>query len=261
MVRGNWCAVLTAFVFFYCDWTVAEELAHVRVMSFNIHAGRGVDGRLDLSRIARTIREVDPDLVALQEVDRGTKRSDGRDLLSELSSLTGMNAAFGKAIEFQDGEYGVGVLSRFEIQDSQVYRLPTSEGREQRVALEVRIRSQQLPKLVFVSTHFDHTADALDRISQARRIVKLFSHGPSAAIVAGDLNATPESAPIAVLKKHWKLADKRNRPTHSSELPKKKIDYILYEDQVWNVASFHVVEDKVSSDHRPVAAELIVRSE
>ena len=82
----------------------------VRALTYNIHHGEGTDGRLDLSRLAAIISSAAPDLVALQEVDLGTARAGGVDQLAELGRLTGMHPVFGKAMDYQGGAYGVGVL-------------------------------------------------------------------------------------------------------------------------------------------------------
>src|SRR5258707_15896745 len=87
----------------------------VRVLTYNIHHGEGTDGEFDLPRLANVIKSVEPDLVALQEVDEATERASGVDELAELGRLTGMHTAFGKAMDFQGGAYGVGVLSRWSI--------------------------------------------------------------------------------------------------------------------------------------------------
>ena len=75
--------------------------ARVRVLTYNIHHGEGMDGRIDLVRQAEILNREAPDLVALQEVDRGTKRSGGVDQLAELGRLTGLTPTFGRAIDFQ----------------------------------------------------------------------------------------------------------------------------------------------------------------
>ena len=76
---------------FVAYWVVslaaAEQPARLRVLTFNIHHGRGADGQIDLARIARTVRAASPDLVALQEVDRNTSRSGGQDQLKQLAKL------------------------------------------------------------------------------------------------------------------------------------------------------------------------------
>src|SRR5690606_14987157 len=92
----------------------AEPL-RVRVMAYNIHHCLGIDGELDVERIAGVINAANPDLVTLQEVDNRTERSDRVDQAAELGRLTGMHARFGRAIDHQGGEYGQAILSRWPI--------------------------------------------------------------------------------------------------------------------------------------------------
>src|ERR1700674_4525771 len=80
-----------------------------RVLTYNIHHGQGTDGRFDLSRLAGVMKRVQPDVVALQEVDRGTERSGGVDQLAELERLTDMHAEFGKTMDYSGGRHGGGV--------------------------------------------------------------------------------------------------------------------------------------------------------
>ena len=111
----------------------------LRVLTYNIHHGEGLDGRLDLARTAAIVSGADPDLVALQEVDRGTRRTGGQDQVAELERLTGMHAVFGKAMDYQGGAYGVAVLSRSPIRRISNRRLPGSPDREPRTALSVDV--------------------------------------------------------------------------------------------------------------------------
>src|SRR3990172_3828554 len=84
----------------------AAEPLRVRVLTYNIHHGEGTDGRIDLARIAAVIQRLAPDVVALQEVDKLTSRSEGVDQAAELGRLTKLHAAFGKAMDYAGGEYG-----------------------------------------------------------------------------------------------------------------------------------------------------------
>ncbi|MGK0353208.1 MAG: endonuclease/exonuclease/phosphatase family metal-dependent hydrolase, partial [Planctomycetota bacterium] len=59
-------------------------------MTWNIHHARGLDGEVDIDRIAAEIRAAAPDLVALQEVDRGVRRTGGLDIPAALAERTGM---------------------------------------------------------------------------------------------------------------------------------------------------------------------------
>ena len=87
---------------------------HLKLMSYNIRNGIGIDNIQDIGRIARVILREAPDLVALQELDSATLRVDGRYIPGELGRMTGMHATFGRAIGFAGGSYGVGLLSRTE---------------------------------------------------------------------------------------------------------------------------------------------------
>src|SRR5688572_7970801 len=95
----------------------------IRVMTYNVHHCNppSVPGKIDVEAIAKLINTARPDLVALQEIDVFTDRS-GKTLhqARELARLTGMYSFFGKALDFQGGEYGVAILSRFPLRDSAV---------------------------------------------------------------------------------------------------------------------------------------------
>ena len=87
----------------------------LRIMTYNIHVGVGMDKKLDLHRIADVINHEKPDLVGLQEVDRGVKRTEGKDEIAELAQMTRMDYAFAHNLDFQGGQYGVAILSRSAI--------------------------------------------------------------------------------------------------------------------------------------------------
>src|SRR5438874_3636486 len=87
----------------------------IRVMTYNIHVGVGMDKKLDLPRIAGVINAQHPDLVGLQEVDRGVERTQRIDEIAELAKLTHMDYAFAFNLRYQGGQYGVAILSRFPI--------------------------------------------------------------------------------------------------------------------------------------------------
>ena len=89
--------------------------SRLRVMTYNIHVGVGMDKQLNLQRIADVVKLEHPDLVGLQEVDRGVKRTEGIDEIAELGRLTGMEYAFAHNLDYQGGQYGVAILSRFPI--------------------------------------------------------------------------------------------------------------------------------------------------
>src|SRR5437868_13532578 len=87
----------------------------IRVMTYNIHVGVGMDKKLDLARIAGVINQQHPDLVGVQEVDRGVERTQRRDEIAELAKLTKMDYAFAFNLKYQGGQYGVAILSKSPI--------------------------------------------------------------------------------------------------------------------------------------------------
>jgi endonuclease/exonuclease/phosphatase family metal-dependent hydrolase len=233
----------------------------LRVLCYNIHHGRGTDDKVDLPRLARVIRAADPDLVALQEVDDKTKRTGGVDQLAELVRLTGLHGRFGKAIDYEGGGYGQAVLSRFPMAGATVHTLPGMPAREQRIAFEVRV-SAAGRDLSFVTTHLHHQEPAL-REQQANKLNDLFAGVDRPIILAGDLNATPESKPLAALTGKWTIATADpGLLTYPSAKPTKQIDYVLFRPAGrFQVLETRVVEEAVASDHRPVVAVLAVRAD
>src|SRR5262249_48709713 len=126
----------------------------LRVMTYNIHVGVGMDKKLDLQRIAAVINSERPDLVGLQEVDRGVKRTEGKDEIVELANLTKMQYAFAHNLDFQGGQYGVAILSRFPIRniDHRKYENKREAERRGMIRVEVEFSGQVVN---FVTTHLD----------------------------------------------------------------------------------------------------------
>jgi len=221
----------------------------LRVMSFNIYHGETMKGNFDLEQIARVIREADPDLVALQEVDLYTGRSGGRDLASELGLLTRMVPLFGRAMLFDGGEYGEAILSRSSVLSSRNHALPSGENNESRSALEVRYIMESGDTIVFVGTHFDHRGE-VDRVNQAARIREILGETDLPVLLVGDLNATPETRTMEILFSDMKPSDPGFTFTSPSRAPRAKIDYILYgPPERWRVLESRVIGDSIASDH------------
>jgi len=221
----------------------------LRVLTYNIHHGEGMDDRFDYDRLAGIISDLYPDIVALQEVDFKTRRSNGIDQAELLGELTQMRAIFGKAMYFQGGEYGEALLSRFPMEDKKIYALPYHPDQEPRAALAAKvIPDGELPEFIFVGTHLCHQSEET-RFEQTTRIHSLFSDVEDVPVIlAGDLNARKESPPMKVLLQDgWKDAS----------APHSRIDYILIRSMdPWKVVEVRIIEDKVASDHFPVLVVL-----
>ncbi len=137
-----------------------DRLQSIRIVSYNIRHGEGLDRRVDLKRIAKVISALKPDLVALQEVDKNCKRSGNQDIAAELGRLTGMQHRFGRFMDYQNGEYGMAILSRLPIMETIRHSLP--KGAEPRCAFEVKVQVAGLPSPVsFVCIHNDWTDEVI----------------------------------------------------------------------------------------------------
>ena len=135
--------------------TTVDSSRIVKVLSFNIYHGETMKGNFDLDVIAKVILDTKPDLVALQEVDFKTNRAEKYDLVTELGWRTKMAPLFAKAIDFEGGEYGNGVLSKNTFLQSRNVALPFTPPNEQRTALEVIIELPSGDTIAFVGTHLD----------------------------------------------------------------------------------------------------------
>ncbi|TBW26773.1 endonuclease/exonuclease/phosphatase family protein [Gramella sp. KN1008] len=238
-----------------------DEPQKLKVLSFNIHHGSNTDNSFDLERIAGIINDLEVDLVALQEIDIRTLRSHKRDILKELATLTGMKAYFAKAMDFDDGEYGVGILSKKLFFNAENISLPGNPGNEPRTAAKVSVPLAMKDSLIFMSTHLDYKEDNSERLLQVKKLNSLITQGQP-MILAGDLNAEPGSPEITFLLNKWTAADTSPSPapTYPSGKPDKKIDYILfYPKERWKILDTRVVNDSIASDHNAFFSVLELR--
>ncbi|MDA7882281.1 endonuclease/exonuclease/phosphatase family protein [Akkermansiaceae bacterium] len=223
----------------------------LRIVSYNLHHGEGMDGKLDLERLARIIAKEKPDLVALQEVDQKCKRSGNVEQAAELGRLLKMNHAFGKFMDYQGGEYGMAVLSRFPIEKVTRHVLPS--GAEPRCALEVQIKPEGWTEhLSFVGIHLDWTEGGF-RLKQVSRLVDL----KGAVILAGDFNAEPGSPTLEILKKAgWETLRKKSVKTCPADKPTHEIDFFIVRGLPEFTYTERVIDERVASDHRPISAAI-----
>lgn len=232
--------------------TEVDSSKIVRILSFNILHGATTKGDFDLDVIARVIKNSNPDFVALQEVDFKTNRAHKYDLVTELGYRTKLIPLFARAMKYDDGEYGEGVLSKHTLLSSRNVALPFTPGNEPRAALEVTTTIASNDTITFVGTHLDHLKDEKDRVAQAKKIIEVFSLNKYPTILAGDLNAIPGSTPINILEEMWTASYSKDSLTYTypSDNPVKKIDYIMfYPRNRWKVLETKVIQDAIASDH------------
>lgn len=140
-------SIIAALLLMACvanNWANAQT---IKILTYNIYHGEEnyANGKSNLKKIAAVINRYKPDFVAMQEVDSMTKRTatfnNGvkKDLVAELAKLTGMHGYFGKAMDYSDGGYGEGLLSR-DAARPVVHHLPTPAGGEGRALITIEHR-------------------------------------------------------------------------------------------------------------------------
>lgn len=253
-MRFQFKFLLVLFLISFQGWSqgVTDSSVVLRVLTFNIYHGATMNGDFDLDYIANVIRDTDPDLVALQEVDFLTRRAKGYDLATELGLRLKMVSLFARAMYYDGGEYGEAILSRYSFVTTRNVPLPFTGEREPRAAVEVVMELPSGDTISFIGTHLDHTGDDTDRILQAEMINKVFVQDRYPSILAGDLNSVPGSRPIMILEEAWtgSYDSAAPAPTFPSVDPVKKIDYVMfYPEGRWRVISSEVIDDSIASDH------------
>lgn len=251
-------------LFLGCSGGKSAEKAHpneLRVITYNIHHANppSQSDSIDIPAIVKAIASQKPDLVALQEVDVNTQRSGQGNQAEMIAQQLGMYSYFGKALDFNGGEFGTAILSRFPITETITYLLPDlgGKGNEQRVLTTARILLPSGESLIFGSTHLDHRGNAETRKLQITEILKIVEGEKLPWILAGDLNAKPESEEMKLLSSKFSLSCSECPNTFPAEAPDRIIDYIaFYPKNKMEVETHLVVEEPYASDHRPVFSVL-----
>lgn len=238
----------------------------VSVLTYNIHHGVGVDGVLDLERIAQVIEDSSADVIGLQEVDNHwSSRSDKVDQAAWLAQRLHLHYAFAANLDLDPAnpgeprrQYGTAILSKYKLSDVRNTLLPLYPGQEQRGLLEATIKARGA-RLTIADTHLTSSNDA-ERQEQADRVVELLGHRHNPVTLVGDLNAEPADPEIVTLTDvfgdSWVEAGSGPGYTYEAALPTKRIDFVLHSR---GVHARHIeVLSTLASDHLPVLADLAV---
>ena len=220
----------------------------LQVMSYNVRHCAGMDLVVDYDRTASVIVQQQPDVVALQELDSMTGRSGHRDQLDELASRTGYHPIFGAAIDFDGGQYGVGILSH-EIPLS-IRRIPLP-GEEPRVLLVV-----ELEDYVIACTHLD--LDEAQRLASVPLIVEEAQQWQKPFLLVGDWNDTPDSELLEVMTQHFTVLS-GDEATYPADEPTECIDYVAVFNGRAEAIDSHVIDEPEASDHRPLVVRVQLR--
>ena len=226
----------------------------VRVATWNVQHGRRWDtGTVDASALAAAAAALDVDVLALQEVERGTRRVGGVDLLAAVAEATGLHAIDGHVVEIDGGTYGNALLVREDLVEEEVgvkrlhrpWVWPWSRP-EPRGAVVARLRG--VPGVV-VGGHL-----GLRRGERRHQLPSLLSaaSGSMTSIVLGDLNAFHDEVDPVARRHGFTVLDVP--PAFPAAAPSKVIDHVLLKGVTGRPCP--PAERPVVSDHRPVVVEV-----
>lgn len=222
----------------------------LRVMSYNVHHCCGMDDKIDYERVGKVINRVQPEVVALQELDSATRRCGGKVCLDELARVTNMYATYAPAIKYDGGTYGIGVLSKELPLGCEMVALP---GREE----ARRLLLVEFEKYVFCCTHLSLNIE--DRMASVEAIRAAAIRYDKPLLLAGDMNATPAAAEQVALNSYFVTLNNIGEPTFPSLSPKICIDYIygMMGNCSYTVKESRVLRsDSIASDHLPVYVDV-----
>ena len=235
----------------------------IRVLVFNIHAGKDAAGAPNLDGVAALVRSSNADIVLLQEVDRHTRRSGGVDQVQVLQEKTGFDAAFGRSLNYDGGQYGIAVLApRVATSLTAPLRVTPPQARsggsyEPRVAMTLTLPTA-IGRLQAINTHLDASAQEDYRLQESAEILQLvgrLSFRGLPLIAGGDFNAEPTSETYrrltgGGLRDAWIECGAGDGLTYPADKPIKRIDYVFLSAGI-RCTKAEVIDTQIS-DHRPL---------
>lgn len=242
----------------------------IRAMTYNIHSCVNTDGAVGPERVAKVIRQLTPDLVALQEVDAGIPRTHHQNQARLLGELVGMDFRFFPVVKNGDQEYGLAILSRFPIQNVRFGWLPALYPK-----LKLKLQKRGVIWAVLEtsvgSVHFFNTHLSLYRLERREQLKSLLGKNwlmavpeKEPVIFCGDLNAGPLSPVYRRLARYLIDAQKnaphseRAQPTFPSRRPFFRIDHIFTSEHFRTLKTIVPINAhaRLASDHLPLCADL-----
>ena len=225
----------------------------MRVMSYNVHHCRGVDGKIDYPRIAEVISRVSPDFVALQELDSATARNNGKVCIDELAAETGMFASYASAIYFGGGSYGIGLLSREKPLATRVVPL-VSSGEARRLLVV------EFEKYVACCTHFPLKGS--DRVASAEVLCEALQGCEKPLFLVGDMNCCVGDPEQQLLARSFKVLNNPADATFPSINANECIDFVYALDNGYSFESLKsevLSGDSIASDHLPLYVDVNIK--
>jgi endonuclease/exonuclease/phosphatase family metal-dependent hydrolase len=240
------------------------KTGRLRLLTYNVHCCIGRDGQLSPARVAAAIAELQPDVVALQELDVGRARTQYANQTMLIAEALNMNWFFHPAYRAENEHYGDAVLSYHPMKLVRAAHLPTLVNMphlERRGALWAAIDWNGFAIQLFV-THLGLVAR--ERLLQVDALLSPEWLGSPECqapfVLCGDLNFVPGTRPYrrlcSVLRDPFPW-HRLHVGTFPSGCPVLRIDHVLFSSR-WVVHSVSVPRTRltrIASDHLPLLVE------
>ncbi|HJT88404.1 MAG TPA: endonuclease/exonuclease/phosphatase family protein [Bryobacteraceae bacterium] len=229
-------------------------MIRLRVVTYNVHKCRGMDGRQSALRVAEVLQELGADVIALQEVLEHQAQA--------ISARLRLPFVLGENRKHRGYPYGNVVLSRFPIRRMRNYDLSV-QGREERGCLRADLLVDGGALLHIFNVHLGTAL--IERRHQGRMLVAqdLLNDVEIQAprIVLGDFNEWTTGLATRLLRAHLKSADLRlhlrRRRTYPGVMPFLHLDHIYHDPQLRldKLSLYRTRKSLVASDHLPLVAD------
>jgi endonuclease/exonuclease/phosphatase family metal-dependent hydrolase len=243
------------------------EAVRLRIVTYNVHKCRGMDARSSPQRIAGVLREIEADVIALQEVLCVEGSLAHHDQARFLADTLGLHVRLGVNRTHRGGVYGNAVLTRLPPCGERNYDLSV-DGREKRGCMRVDLRLDDTRTLHVFNLHLGTAM--WERRQQGQKLIEggiidnPELHGPR--VVLGDFNDWKRELTPRLLAARLNSVDIRTHlrrtRTYPGLVPVAHVDHIYFDDglQLENLILHRTRRTLVASDHLPLSADFRLRT-
>jgi endonuclease/exonuclease/phosphatase family metal-dependent hydrolase len=237
-----------------------------RIVTYNVHRCVGTDRRLDVGRVADVLAALDPDIVALQELDVGRRRTNRVDQAHQIAQRLAMSHHFHPALQVEEERYGDAILTSLPerlVRAGPLPGYPRMRGLEPRGAVWVEVQVDGRP-LQVINTHLG-LVPREQQLQAAHLAGRAWLESPDCAwpaILLGDFNATASSIVYRTLTARLRAARtlvRRKQPssTFPSPLPVLRIDHLFVSPGIAVQTVFAPFDPftRLASDHLPLVMD------